>query len=138
VHRELCAKACVVIGTAAQNNEFCQQACQPILSQLINLCKSSNDSVVKVKSLYAVSCELSMTQYDVIVYYNTGIIREYPPAMEDFIHHKGIELLTHCLLSDHDKLVIKALFLLTSISNSISEHIDSEYGILLVPHGIVN
>lgn len=60
--------------------------------------------------------------------------------MEDFIHHKGIELLTHCLSLDHDKLVIKALFLLTSISSSISKHINGKYGILLVkylPHGIV-
>ena len=56
----------------------------------------------------------------------TGIIREFPPAMGDFIHHKGMELLLHCLSSDHDKLIIKALFLLTSISTSVIDHISGE------------
>ena len=54
----------------------------------------------------------------------TGIIREFPPALGDFIHHKGVELLLHCLSSDIDKLIIKALFLLTSISSSIKDHIN--------------
>ena len=56
-YRELCAKACVVIGTAVQNNEVCQRACLPVLTQLMDLCKSSDDSLVKVKSIFAVSCE---------------------------------------------------------------------------------
>lgn len=68
MYRELCAKACVVVGTAAQNNEVCQRACQPALAQLIDICKSSDNSLVKVKSLFAVSCEPAMTCYDVIVY----------------------------------------------------------------------
>ena len=59
----------MVVGTAAQNNEVCQKACQPALAQLIDICKSSDDSLVKVKSLYAVSCELgAMTHYDIIVF----------------------------------------------------------------------
>lgn len=55
-----------------------------------------------------------------------GIIREFLPALGDFVQHKGIELLMHCLSSDCDKLVIKALFLLTSICNSISDHINGQ------------
>ena len=51
--------------------------------------------------------------------------------MGDFIHHKGMELLLHCLSSDHDKLIIKALFLLTSISASISDHVSGELLLLL-------
>lgn len=55
-----------------------------------------------------------------------GIVREFPPAMDDFVYHKGVELLMDCLSSDDDKLIIKALFLLTSISSSISNHINGE------------
>ena len=55
-----------------------------------------------------------------------GIIREFPPAMGDFLQHKGIELLLHCLSCDHDKLIIKALFLLTSISANIRGHISGQ------------
>ena len=51
--------------------------------------------------------------------------------MGDFIHHKGMELLLHCLSSDHDKLIIKALFLLTSISAGVSDHVSGELLLLL-------
>jgi len=58
--RDLSAKACEVIGTSAQNEEYCQQACQPAIPQLIQLCRSCDEGLVKVKSLYAISCELVM------------------------------------------------------------------------------
>lgn len=80
VYRELCAKACVVIGTAAQNNETCQHACQPALGQLINLCKSSDDSLVKVKSLFAVSCEPATPHCDVIVDFYCRHCKGIPPC----------------------------------------------------------
>lgn len=81
-NRELCAKACVVIGTAAQNNEVCQQACQPVLAHLIDVCKSSGDFLVKVKSLFAVSCEPAMTAHCnyVTVYCYCRYCKGVPPC----------------------------------------------------------
>ena len=61
-----------------------------------------------------------------LMIFTAGIVREFPPAMGDFIQHGGVELLVHCLSCDHDKLIIKALFLLTSIASGISNHINGQ------------
>ncbi|XP_065884765.1 uncharacterized protein [Dysidea avara] len=110
-NRDLCAKACEVMGTSAQNEEYCQQACQPAIPQLVQLCMSCDDELVKVKSLYAISC----------------IVREFPPGLEVFMENKGMELLLHCLVCEYEKVIIKALFLLRSISNkTVSSYITDD------------
>jgi len=40
-----------------------------------------------------------------------------------FMENKGMELLLQCLICDHEKVNIKALFLLANISKSVSSHI---------------
>ena len=58
------------------------------------------------------------------VFASIGIVREFPPGLEVFMENKGMELLLHCLVCEYEKVIIKALFLLRSISNkTVSSYI---------------
>ena len=65
---------------------------------------------------------------------STGIVREFPLGLAVFMENKGMELLLHCLIYDYEKVNIKALFLLSNISNSISSHLTGAVYVCVYMH----
>lgn len=95
------SKTAMLIGELAQNNPFCQKHLLDlqILPKLIELL--SDESEVAVNSFHAISC----------------MIRSYEPGLAKFIEIDGLECildLIHC--QQHEKLIIKSMFLISSFS----------------------
>lgn len=107
---EVRSETALLVGELAQNNEFCQERLLTlnVLPRLIEL--MSDEAEVSSHAFHAVSC----------------LVRSYEPGMKAFIEMGGLE----CLLglvqsSDREKLIIKAMFLISSFSQD-SEHVRDE------------
>lgn len=105
----LIIKACDILAESAQNNLNVQTVLleNGILKMLVNLLRGSNDEIVKVKALYAISC----------------LIRDNPRAIHAFDKQcDGLSALLQAIQfsSATNKLRMKASFLISSLSCSSS------------------
>lgn len=99
------SETAMLVGELAQNNPFCQNRLLDlqILPKLIELL--SDESEVAVNSLHAISC----------------IIRSFEPGLASFIEIGGLECLLGLIQSQkHEKLIIKSMFLISSLSNDFT------------------
>lgn len=102
---QLIIKACDILAETTQNNLNVQTVLleSGTLKMLVNLLQGSNDEVVKVKALYAISC----------------LIRENPKAIHAFDKQcDGLSALLQAIQysSATNKLRIKASFLISSLA----------------------
>lgn len=100
-YAEVRSEAALLVGELSQNNEFCQQRLLElnILPKLIEL--MTDEALVSSHAFHAISC----------------IVRSYEPGMQAFVSMGGLE----CLLSliqgqNHEKLIIKSMFLINSFA----------------------
>ncbi|XP_053383847.1 hsp70-binding protein 1-like [Mercenaria mercenaria] len=90
-----------VIASLVQNNPYCQAAVlqHDLLPTILHMLDTDNNSTVKVKALYAVSC----------------LIRDCEEGLDGFLSHDGFSVIMRAMQTDIDKLKIKSAFMLSSI-----------------------
>lgn len=99
-HKEVRGETANLIGTLAQNNPFCQQHLMElnILPKLVELL--SDEPEVTVHAIHAISC----------------LVRCFEPALAAFIEIGGLECTLGLLQNfDHEKIAIKAAFLISAL-----------------------
>ena len=95
------SETALLIGELAQNNPFCQKHLldHQVLPKLIELL--SDEPEVAANSFHAISC----------------IVRSYEPGLASFIEIGGLECILGLIqCQDHEKLIIKSMFLISSFS----------------------
>jgi len=97
-------RACEVIANTTQNNEKVMNFVidNDTLKVLLEMVDTSEDSTVRVKALYAISC----------------LIRGYTDAQQKFALLEGYNVLIRALQSGIDKLQVKVLFLVRDICST--------------------
>ena len=95
-------RAAEVIAEASQNKPVCQLAAMDAgaIEQLIELLNTVEADMVKVKSIYALSC----------------ITKNCEATTERFLEQNGIHALINALKDDFEKVKIKAAFLLMNLT----------------------
>lgn len=95
-------RAAEVLAEATQNKPVCQLAAMDVgaLDQLVRLLNKSEIEMVKVKSLYALSC----------------ITKNCDGTVEELLRLDGVEALMNALKSNFEKVRIKAAFLLMNLT----------------------
>lgn len=100
-HASLRAGAASLIGSICQNMEYCQTQMLKlnILSKLIHMLEYDQMDKCKVKALYAISC----------------LIRDFPDGAKEFERNDGFSVLMRAIQTGEEKLIVKSVFLLTSL-----------------------
>ena len=95
-------RAAEIFAVATQNKPVCQLAAMDIgaIEQLIGLIRSSDVDMVKVKSIYALSC----------------IVKNCQPCVSSLFKNEGIKVLASALTDGFEKVRIKAAFLLMNLT----------------------
>ncbi|CAL4119512.1 unnamed protein product, partial [Meganyctiphanes norvegica] len=100
-HMNLRAGAASLIGDICQNIEYCQKHMLELntLPKLIHMLEYDQLEGCRVKALYAISC----------------LVRDFPEGEEQFERHDGFSVLMRAIQTGVEKLIIKSVFLLTSL-----------------------
>eukprot|EP00118_Oscarella_pearsei_P018415 m.188622 g.188622 ORF g.188622 m.188622 type:complete len:449 (+) comp39391_c1_seq4:682-2028(+) len=98
---EIRSAAAMALGAAAQSNSAVQADCleYDVLRQLLKQLSQEEDIKVQRRFLFALS----------------SLVRQYPPALDQFLALKGVQALTKFLHGDHGVVGFKALTLLTDL-----------------------
>lgn len=99
-----------LVACLVQNNPYCQNAVlqNKMLPVLLELLDKDDNSTVKVKALYAVSC----------------LTRDCQEAQKIFTDNDGFSVLMRAMQQDVEKLKIKAAFMLSALCNNTPEYKD--------------
>lgn len=104
--------ACELIGTACQNNPKTQSAFLPSLPSLFKIARNEEEEGdTRVKAFFAISC----------------LVRENEVTTTRFFEADGVGLLCLCVRSKVDKLRMKSLFLLRSITHPLLQSKSSSW-----------
>lgn len=109
---------------------------QGALHTLLHLTDHDTHPTVRVKALYAVSCEslththtyrhcMRFSYLDKILTLHlltTGLVREQEVGLRDFLSHDGFSVLMRGMQSDCEKLRTKSAFLLLNLLTSHPDH----------------
>lgn len=117
-HEGVRNEAASLIAELAQNNPFCQKELLDAnaLPQLMELISEPETAT---KGLHAISC----------------LVRCYEPSLTAFLEIGGLECIIGCLQQcDQDKIVIRALFLLSSLCNDYSAIRDEVIKLRIIDH----
>lgn len=100
-HASLRAGAASLIGDICQNMEYCQTHMMElsILPKLIHMLEYDEIDKCKIKALYAISC----------------LIRDFPDGEKEFERNDGFSVLMRAMQTGVEKLIVKSVFLLTSL-----------------------
>ena len=127
-NHEIRALTCDLMGACAQNNEYCQETIisTKILPLMLKTLKNDTENDVKIKALYAISCNLPLISgmnfvlpiKNYLLIYLKGIARDYLPAQKQLIEENGLDVIIQSLKTPLEKLQIKACFFCSSICNN--------------------
>lgn len=94
-------KTLELIAVLVQNHTYCQEMAlkENLLPKMLTILDTDDDSTVKIKALYAVSC----------------LTRDNPEAQKVFIEKDGFSVLMRAMQTDVEKLKIKAAFMLSAL-----------------------
>jgi len=100
-HANIRAGAASLIGSICQNMEYCQKQMVELntLPKLIHMLENDQVEKCKVKALYAISC----------------LIRDFPVGEHQFENNDGFSVLMRAMQTGVEKLIVKSVFLLTSL-----------------------